>query len=870
MGKDHVGGSGIERLRCEGRVNPLGVDQPRPTLSWWLSSAEDGVLQQAYELQAATSHELLRSGAPDLHQGGWQDSSLPEARSPFSGFTSRQTVYWRVRVRYADATISDWSEPASFEMGLLSRTDWSGSQPISGSELGTAEHGAPAPLLRTEFELAATPIRARLYITALGEYSTFLNAQPVTDGVLRPGWTEYGRRLLYDTLDVLPLLQHGTNALAVTLGDGWYCGHIGETRQVYGAKPVLLCRLELDHADGTRQSIGSDPSWRFRSGPIVSNDHYMGEHHDDRFAPTGWRSPGFDDSTWTPANAVTTTMPELTCSSSPPVRALAAIDPISTSAVPGGWRYDFGQNLAGRLRVVARGSAGTTVALRHAEMLEADGSLHTRNLGIATATDSFVLTDDHAAQEFEPSFTFHGFRYAELTTSTPLDSAPEVTAIALSSDLEPASTFECSDLLVNQLMRNIVWSQRSNAVDLPTDCPQRAERLGWTGDVHAFAATAASNFDVSTFYAKWLADLRAMQFTTGPQRGEYPITAPGQTHWGGGPGWADAALTTTALLYDRYGDTGTLEQMWPSLKEWASYLERVDQGDVPDRFKGFGDWLSLDADPAHPLGPDTRWGGTSLDLLELIHHARAFGELARLSEPLHDSSFQRRMVRLRAAGVEVLRSRYLSAGRLEPFTQTGAVLLLAYDLLDEQLRNAVAQQLVDDLEHWGHLRTGFLGTPHLLPALSAIGRTDLAYRLLERTECPSWLYPVTQGATTMWERWDAWSPEEGFHPAGMNSFNHYAYGSVGDWIHSTIGGITIGQDGPGAITIRPRPGGTITWAIARRLTRWGWLDCSWRTTPSGLTLELVVPAGATARVQLDEGGIDTVVGSGKHTFTATS
>lgn len=725
---------------------------------------------------------------------------------------------------------------------------------ISSPVVGGPRTSAPAPYFRKSFHLPAPPTRATLVLTALGLYEAEINGHPVHDAVFAPGWTDYRIRIPYQTLDVSPLLRPGENVLGLLLGDGWFCGHIAEkNRQFYGDRPRFIARLEITLPDHPPVVIVSDSSWKTTTGPLLENDLIMGESHDARLDLGPWSSPGYDDSAWLPVCLASPTPATLVPQTWPPVRrqeTLTArlLDAGTTSWMPKHLRYDLGQNISGRLRLTLRGRPGTTLQIHHAEMLNPDGSLHTDNLRTARATDHYTLRGD-PTEVWEPRFTFHGFRYAEIRWQGSADDLQILSAhgIVLHSHLERTGHFSCSHPLLNQLSHNILWGLKGNFLEVPTDCPQRDERLGWTGDAQVFIRTAAFFMNVRPFFQKWLQDMRDAQ---GPA-GDIPPVIPHTGSFGlpgdGGPAWADAAFICPWTLYQTYGDLSFLRDHYDTMCRYMAYLEKEKTLDSIrshpdiDTWGGFGDWLALD-------GSGRLDGGTPKDLIGTAFYANNADILARTADLLDQPGPAAAWRDLHTRIVHAFRHRFITpAGLLASGTQTAYVLALHFNLVPPEVRSACARQLVHLIERNGwKIGTGFVGTPYLLHALEATGHLDVAYRLLLQEECPSWLFPVKNGATTIWERWDAWTPEKGFQDKSMNSFNHYAYGAVGDWMVGTVAGLQPAAPGYRQILFKPRPGGSLTHARASLLTPFGLTSIHWQLDQDTLRLELVVPSGSSA------------------------
>ncbi|MFI6933824.1 alpha-L-rhamnosidase [Streptomyces sp. NPDC050287] len=729
--------------------------------------------------------------------------------------------------------------------------------------------------LRHEFRLPRRKVsRARLYATALGLYEAHLNGNRVGRDQLAPGWTDYRTRVQYQTYDVTTLLRPGANAIGAYLAPGWYAGNVGMFGPgQYGQHPALLAQLEVEYTDGTSERIVSGTDWRAAAGPIVAADLLNGETYDARKETPGWTSPGFDDTRWLgvrgEGGAGDFGPGLIVAQVDGPVRVERELTPQKvTQPKPGVHVFDLGQNMVGSVRLRVSGDAGTTVRLRHAEVLNPDGTVYTANLRSAAATDTYTLKGQ-GEEVYEPRFTFHGFRYVEVTGFPGTPSAKAVTGRVMHTSAPFTLDFETDVPMLNQLHHNITWGQRGNFLSVPTDTPARDERLGWTGDINVFAPTAAYTMESARFLSKWLVDLRDSRTAEGSFTDVAPVVG---TLGDGTAGWGDAGVTVPWALYRAYGDRQVLEDAWPSVQAWLTYLERNS-----DRLlrpaQGYGDWLNIDDETPKDVVA-TAYFAHSADLA-----ARMAGELGKDAAPYRDL-----FARVRAA----FQNAYLASdGRIKGDTQTAYVLALSMNLLPDASRKAAADRLVALIEarDW-HLSTGFLGTPRLLPVLTDTGHTDVAYRLLRQRSFPSWGYQIDRGATTMWERWDSIRPDGSFQDTAMNSFNHYAYGSVGEWMYTNIAGISAGGPGYREILIRPRPGGGVTTARATFTSVYGPVSTQWRQQAGHFTLTCVVPPNTTAEVWVPASAPKAVthsggtflrqedgcavyrVGSGTHEFTA--
>ncbi len=709
--------------------------------------------------------------------------------------------------------------------------------------------GEPPRLLRREFTPAAgSAVRqATLYVTALGLYECRLNGQRVGDHVLAPDWTDYGKRVRYQAYDVTAMVRPGSNALGALLADGWYAGHLGNGGyQQYGRVPALLAQLEIVHADGSTERIVSDAAWKSGAGPLLASDFMLGESYDARQELPGWDQPGFDDHAWAPAT-VRAAEPARALDSqvSPPVRQWGELPARAVSEpAPGAWTFDLGQNMVGVVRLKVSAPAGTVITIRHAEMLNPDGTIYTANLRSAKSTDTYICKGG-GEETWQPRFTFHGFRYVELTGLPARPAGDAVTGIVLSSDTPRAGAFTCSNPAVNQLMSNIEWGQRGNYLSVPTDCPQRDERLGWMGDAQVFVRTATDVADVAAFFTKWLVDVDDAQRADGA----FTNVSPERGVGAGTPAWGDAGVICPWTIYEAYGDTRILERHLPAMTRWVEWCRAHSTGLIRDHDRGgdFGDWLSIGADtPKELIG--TAYFAYSAHLLAKSYAAVGQAEAAAKYEQLFED--------VRAA----FNTRFVSGdGRVKSETQCAYAMALKFDLLPGELRGKAAQLLAADVAaHDDHLTTGFVGVSYLLPMLTVAGDTDVAYRLLMQDTFPSWLFSVKQGATTIWERWNGWTPDKGFNTPAMNSFNHYSLGSCGEWLYDTVAGIgwdELEPRKPGykRVRISPQPGGGLTSVSATRRTIYGEVTSAWKCADGRFTLDVTVPANTSARVALPGG-----------------
>lgn len=842
----------VSDLTVEHLENPLSIDATAPRLSWKIKSTLKNALQTGYEIRVGIDKNGLTAGKGIVWKGSGKTSQ--SVLIPYEGpaLQSRTRYYWQVRVTDNQGNTSPWSSVQFWQTGLKPG-DWT-AQWIAVDGKDTS---ARNPLFKKEFSLTKKIQSAIAYITAKGLYEAHINGQRVGNDYLTPGWTSYRSHLQYQVYDVTSSLKNGANTIGVTLGDGWYKGRIGfqGKRSFYGDTRALLMQLEITYTDGTKESINTDQSWKTAYGPIMASDIYDGETYDAREEkPTSWGN----------VRILEKGPEQLVGMSGPPVKKHEQFKALKVFKTPKGEIVaDFGQNLVGWAILKAKGPAGTHIKLSHAEVLDKEGNFYTVNLRSAKAEAHYILKGNEE-QTFEPHFTFFGFRYVRVE-GYPGELKPEdLTAVALYSDMATTGKFTTSNTLLNQLQHNIQWGQRGNFVDVPTDCPQRDERLGWTGDAQAFANTAAYNMDVAGFFTKWLKDLKADQQPNGLVPHVIPnVLGPKD---GASAGWADVATIIPWDLYVAYGDKRLLEVQYESMKKWVGFISNTAKNNLWNTGFHFGDWLFYRPDDDN----DGRAAVTDKYLIAQAFYAHSVQLVINAAQVLGKQEDVDKYTALLRDVKNAFIKEYMTAnGRLVSSTQTAYVLALQFDMLPEELRASSAERLVGNIKSYGnHLTTGFLGTPYLCHVLTRFGYTNVAYDLLMQEKYPSWLYPVKMGATTIWERWDGIKPDGSFQTPGMNSYNHYAYGAIGDWMYRHMAGINSDPSAPGykKILISPKPGGGITNVSGELNTPYGWVSSSWKIEDKVFKLDVQVPANTSAKVVLPFGGKETEVGSGNYHF----
>ena len=851
----------LKNLLCENLTNPIGIDVLKPRLSWQLHSDKKNVLQTAYELRVGNS--------ADIEQDKniiWRSGRVGSSQSlyvPYKGaaLQSGKRYYWQVRVWDKENTASAWSAPAFWEMGLLQPADWKAKWIVPGYREDTLMR--PSPYLRKPFMASKKIESARLYITSQGLYEAFINGKRVGDCYLTPGWTSYNKRLQYQVFDVTDLAQQGNNAIGVMLGSGWYRGSLAweKNYNIYGNSLALLAQLQISYTDGTSELVVTDESWKSATGAISYSEIYHGETHDARNEKQGWTTAQFNDVGWTGVQAKDQSKNLLIATYNEPIRKHEIFKPVKIFTTPKGEKVvDFGQNLVGWVQLNVKGNKGDSIKIYHAEVLDKEGNFYTTNLRAARQENIYILKGE-GEESFEPHFTFQGFRYVRIE-GFPGEIKPEnLTAVAVYSDMKPTGSFVSSNALINQLQHNIQWGQKGNFLDVPTDCPQRDERLGWTGDAQVFSRTASYNMDVKNFFSKWLKDISADQ----REDGAVPYVIPNVLgkNAAGSAGWADVITIIPWNMYLAYGDTSVLQEQDESMKEWVGFMQKNSTNNLWNKGFHFGDWLFY-----RPFDDnDGRSAVTDKYLISQCFFAHSTQLLINSAKVLGKTADIKKYSDLLKNIKDAFLKEYVTpSGRLVSSTQTAYVLALNFDMLPESMRASAAKRLAENVASYNnHLTTGFLGTPYLCHVLSRFGYTDVAYKLLMQETYPSWLYPVKMGATTIWERWDGQKPDSTFQTPGMNSFNHYAYGAIGDWMYRVVAGIDTYESAPGykKIKIKPFIGGGLTDVAANYETDYGLVSSQWKLNGKQVRFSVEIPANTSATVYVPATDANAVKMDGK-------
>jgi alpha-L-rhamnosidase len=871
----------VHSLLTENRKDPVGLDISGPRFSWQLSHTQRNTIQTAYEIR------VFDAARPQ--QPFWQSGKQASPQSVFVNYSgpsleNGKKYNWQVTV-WDNNGGSAKSETASFQTGMLTASGWK----AKWIEPGYAEDSVqrPSPLFRKTFLINKKIASATAFITAHGLYEAKINGKRVGTDYFTPGWTSYRNRLQYQVYDVTGMISNGVNAIGVTLGSGWYRGYIGFSNQhnFYGKDIALLMQVDITYSDGSSESIITDQNWKSATGAIRSSEIYHGEAVDAREGKKDWALSSYNDAGWAGVKVADHPMNTLVGTYNETVKKKETFRPVSIFKTPSGEQVmDFGQNLVGWVTVKVKGKAGDKIVISHSEVLDKTGNFYITNLRAAKAQDIYILKGDEE-EIFEPVFTWHGFRYIKIEGYPGELKTDHFTAVALYSDMPVTGSFNTSHALINKLQQNIEWGQKGNFIDVPTDCPQRDERLGWTGDAQAFARTGSFNMNVHTFFYKWLQDVAADQQPSG----SVPFVVPNVlgANAGGSAGWADAATIIPWTMYLAYGDKKILENQYNSMKAWVGYMQKNSANDLWNKGFHFGDWLFYRPDDDN----DGRAAVTDKYLIAQCFYSHSTQLLINTAKVLGKTEDVATYEALQQKIKSAFMKEYMTDnGRLVSGTQTAYVLALHFDMLPEDLRKQAAERLATNVRSYNnHLTTGFLGTPYLCHVLTRFGYTDVAYNLLLQETYPSWLYPVKMGATTIWERWDGIKPDGSFQTPSMNSYNHYAYGAIGDWMYRVMAGLDTYEDGPGYkhIKIKPHIGGGFTHATASLQTYYGKLGSGWKLEGDKLVMDVEIPVntmatvyvpvksgesvterfGAIADAKIEEGYKVFILGSGAYQFT---
>ncbi|MDA3879812.1 MAG: family 78 glycoside hydrolase catalytic domain [Prolixibacteraceae bacterium] len=854
----------LTNLKTEYKTNPLGLGSTKPRLSWELQTDKYNIIQTAYQIQCAqTSDKLLAEENLLWNSGKIESDQSTHVEYNGKPLTSETTVFWRVRVWDNQGEEYNWSQSAFWSMGLLAPNDWKADWIESSIDENVSE-STPCPFFRHQFSINSPVKDAKIYVTARGLYELSINGQKAGNEIFTPGWTSYQGRLQYQVFDVKNHIKQGENAIGAILGDGWYRGYLAwqGNKNTYGEKTALLAQLKITFDNGEIQTIVTNENWKSTTGPILKSDIYNGEKHDANLEMEGWNRTGFDNSKWKPVTIANYPKNNLVASEGSPVRVTETIKPVKLITTPKGEQVvDFGQNMVGVVRFKLKGNKGQNINLNHAEVLDKDGNFYRENIREADAEDVYTFKGD-GIEEWSPRFTFHGFRYLRINDYQGSLSLNNFEGLVIHSDMEAIGSFECSDSLINQLQQNIQWGLRGNFLDVPTDCPQRDERLGWTGDAQVFASTAVFNMNTAPFYTKWMKDFPIDQ----KEDGSVPWVVPNivedgaGTGWSdgyGATGWSDAAIIIPWEVYQAYGDRRILENQYESMKAWEEYMIKHSGNSYIFNYGfHFGDWLAFaEYMSYHYNAPDYGYAGayTAKDLIATAYFYYSTGLMQEIATILGKTDDAERYMSIRPKIKQAFQKEFITeTGRITSNSQTAYTLALMFGLYNDNMTANAANRLAKDVKHFEHLTTGFLGTPLICQALSENGYPELAYKLLFNKRYPSWLYPITKGATTIWERWDCIKPDGSFQDAGMNSFNHYAYGAVGNWMYNNVAGLQkdAEQQGYKHFIVKPLIPEELSYAKAKLHTMYGEASVCWKKTENGLSLDVSIPPNTKATINI--------------------
>lgn len=834
-------------LICEYQQSPIGVDKPHPQLSWKLPDIGKGIMQSAYEVLVATSIENLDKNIGDA----WETGKVVSDQSIFVDYTgidlqSGQMYFWKVKYWDNQGAESAFSATASWEMAYLNFSDWKAKW-ISRNETNDKEDSLRSIIMRKKFNIGKTIKKAKLFVTGLGNYVFYLNGEKVGNDILTPGWTDYENRLQYQVYDVTEMLQKGENAAGAMLGNAWWSGGLGwkknasTLRKQYSFGPMkLLAQIEIEDKAGNIQTIVTDESWKWSESPIMFNNLYDGVHYDARLNQDGWKIGGFDESSWKNVALTSSGTSKLVAQQAPPIRMEKELTAQSVTKVPNGnYVFDFGQNMVGWGKLTVSGKAGTKIKMKFAELLHDDGTVAQENLRSAQATDIYILKGE-GTEIWEPQFTYSGFRYVEIEGFPGEPTKDALTGIVFYSSAPWIGKFESSNHLMNTIIKNTIWGQKGNMHSVPTDCPQRDERLGWMGDAQTFSPTSYYNMDMTQFYEKWLHDITDCQDSSGYVYDVNPaivVSGPAK------PGWGDAVVIVPWVTYKFSGNKRILAENYNGMKAWVEFMRSHAVNNIyiwsnPDStFFGYADWIAPVKSPQKPISASYLFYSSKLlseiaDVLGKSDDAKEYGKLAKdVAEAYQHKYFD------------------TDSQNYEGKTQTANLLPLGFGITPDELKPKIVENILTAVEKRdGHPSTGFLGTQFILPMLSDYGHHDKAYKMINLKTYPSWGYMIEQGATTMWELWNS----DTERPEGMNSRNHYALGGIGEWIFGYLAGLKPDVENPGykKSIIAPMPVGDLTWVRASQKTGYGELSIDWKIEENSFIMNVVIPPNTTSIVKV--------------------
>lgn len=849
----------IEKILLDYAQSQQGTEH-FPVVGWLIKSDKKNVTQQSWHLQVSRDEAFTRI----VHDTGCRQSEQSQ-NIHLTGIELDHSHRYYVRVNISDneGESSGWSLPGVFITGLPA-DKWQAAF-ISG-EAPEDKDTSKGTLLRKAFPLerAAEIDSVFVHASALGLYKLYCNGRKVGNDELTPGWTSYHHHLLYQTYDLTPFINNGNNVIAASLGAGWYKGDMSfnRYRHYYGDRTAFICQMVINYKDGHQEILVSDDQWCASDSPVLFSEIYDGEIYDAQREQAGWNTAGFDDSPWRPVSLIDANKAVLCPQGSATVQQIETIAPVAVVTTPqGDTVVDFGQNLTGWVSFSVKGHAGDKVVLRHFEVLDADGNVYLDNLRTAKQRIEYTLQGGKE-EHYQPNFTFQGFRYVKVESWPGTFDIHCLMAVVVHSQMQPTSDFACSNPDLNQLHHNILWGLKGNFVDVPTDCPQRDERLGWTGDAQIFCRTASYLMQTRNFFAKWLTDLRYDQTAEGGVPHVVPdiltnrcdedrFLANGNTH--SAAAWADAAVINPWTMYLMYGDTATLRNQYASMKGWINFMRNHSVNNHWRYKLQFGDWVALDAKEG------SYFGATPNELTCMAYYAWSTLLFSKAAKVLGNEADYQEYFALYESIVHSFQQEFFTpTGRLAARTQTAHILALYFNLVPEAFRERTVNTLLELLaEHDGHLVTGFVGTPYFCHALSQNGHAKEAWQLLLKDDFPSWLYQVKAGATTIWEHWDGIKPDGSMWSPDMNSFNHYAYGAIGEWLYRAAAGIDTDESAPGFKHIRIKPiiGGGLEWLNARYHSLYGDIQVGWKVAPadnglSHVTMDVEIPANTQATVTL--------------------